>query len=189
MSYLSKKEYKIVPVKSFEIIHACAGCGKKQSFINTKRFRVNANGNRLDVWLIYQCKKCKHTLNIPIFERIDKNKIEKDKYELFLENDEILAEKYGMNLNFLRTSHFEANIKSVELELHDIDGNIIATSKNEFNSDELIVVQNKCGIKLRAEKVASMVFGISVSSAKKMILKEELIVTQNNQSFEISYKL
>ncbi|HAH17569.1 MAG TPA: hypothetical protein DCL29_00905 [Eubacterium sp.] len=30
-------------------------------FVNSKRFRVNANGNSVDVWLIYRCKKCKHS--------------------------------------------------------------------------------------------------------------------------------
>lgn len=38
MSYIRKIEYRIVPDQSFEI-------------------RINANGNKLDVWLIYQCGK------------------------------------------------------------------------------------------------------------------------------------
>lgn len=99
MSYTNNKEIKI--------IHKCGGCKKKQTFINTKRFRVNANGNRLDVWLIYQCKKCKHSLNIPIYERMVPHRIPEDLYEQFLNNDEELALKYGRDYAFFKSKHYE----------------------------------------------------------------------------------
>lgn len=87
MRYSNEKEYKI--------IHKCAHCGKKTIFVSTRRFRVNANKNKLDVWLIYQCKKCRHTLNIPIYERVSPQKIPRELYEGFLANDEELAVRYG----------------------------------------------------------------------------------------------
>ncbi len=49
MRNLKKIEYKIMPRKSFRVIRNCSGCGKKTHFINTERFRVNANGNKIDV--------------------------------------------------------------------------------------------------------------------------------------------
>lgn len=98
MSYSSEKEYKI--------IHKCARCGKKMTFISTRRFRVNANKNKLDVWLIYQCKKCKHTLNIPIYERVSPQKIPRELYEGFLDNDQELAIRYGTDAAFLKSRNF-----------------------------------------------------------------------------------
>lgn len=94
MGYSNEKEYKI--------IHKCGRCGKKTTFVSTRRFRVNANKNKLDVWLIYQCKKCKHTLNIPIYERVSPQKIPRELYEGFLANDEELAVRYGADAAFLR---------------------------------------------------------------------------------------
>lgn len=99
MSYTSKKECRI--------IHKCSGCRKKQIFINTRRFLVNANGNKIDIWIIYQCRKCKHTLNIPIFERIAPNRIPDELYEKFLVNDEELAVKYGMDNSFFKSRHLQ----------------------------------------------------------------------------------
>ncbi len=87
MSYTDRKECKV--------IHKCARCGRKTTFISTRRFRVNANKSKLDVWLIYQCQKCKHTLNIPIYERITPQKIPKELYVGFLANDEDLAIQYA----------------------------------------------------------------------------------------------
>lgn len=92
--------------RSCEIIHKCARCGKKMPFASTERFRVNANKNKLDVWLIYQCKKCRHTLNIPIYERIPPQKIPAELYEKFLANDRTLAVHYGSDAAFLKTRHF-----------------------------------------------------------------------------------
>ncbi|HEU4429393.1 MAG TPA: DUF1062 domain-containing protein [Myxococcota bacterium] len=36
----------------------CARCARVSSFHTTERFRVNANGGRLDVWLLYCCERC-----------------------------------------------------------------------------------------------------------------------------------
>lgn len=102
MSYLKQN---LVLEKSYVINRKCSGCGHEMSFINTKCFRVNANGNSVDVWLIYQCKKCKHTYNLPIYERIKPNKIPSELYEKFLENDEELAIWYGTNMEILKRSH------------------------------------------------------------------------------------
>ena len=79
----------------------------KQEFVNSGRFRVNANGNRIDVWLIYRCAKCKHSWNLTIYERKKPGKIPAEEYELFLENDEELALKYGNDMGFLKRNNAE----------------------------------------------------------------------------------
>jgi hypothetical protein len=38
-------------------------------FLSSGRIRLNANGKRLDAWLIYRCIACDRTWNRPIFER------------------------------------------------------------------------------------------------------------------------
>lgn len=98
MGYSNEKERRI--------IHKCARCGRKATFVSTRRFRVNANGSKLDVWLIYQCKKCKHTLNIPIYERVSPQKIPKELYEGFLANDGDLAIQYGSDAALFKRNHF-----------------------------------------------------------------------------------
>lgn len=107
MSYLRKKKNDDTSVKAVQIIHRCGGCRKKQTFINTGRFRVNANGSKLDVWLIYQCEKCKHTMNIPIYERVNPTRISREEYERFLENDRELAGEYGGDVAFFKSRHYE----------------------------------------------------------------------------------
>ena len=98
MRYTNLKEYKV--------IHKCGHCGRKMTFVSTRRFRVNANKNKLDVWLFYQCEKCKHTLNIPIYERILPQKIPRELYEGFLANDEELAVQYGSDAGLFKRKNF-----------------------------------------------------------------------------------
>ena len=99
MSCLNRKsnKFKSEDEKIPEVIRKCPKCKKKTHFINTKRFRINANKNRIDVWLIYQCKKCKSTWNMTIYERVNPKKINSIEYEKFLNNDEDLAKEYGEN--------------------------------------------------------------------------------------------
>ncbi len=99
MNY-TEKEYWIKAEKSFEILHACSGCKRKQSFVNTGCFRLNANGNKLDVWLIYQCQKCRHTLNIPIFERSALQKLTKSFTKSFLKTTQSLPNSTGAVFHF-----------------------------------------------------------------------------------------
>lgn len=61
----------------------------------------------MDVWLIFRCKKCKHTWNLTIYERKKTAKIPADEYEAFLDNDEELAYKYGKDIDFLKRNNAE----------------------------------------------------------------------------------
>ena len=90
-----------------KVFHRCGGCGKKQVFLNSGKFRVNANGNRVDVWLIYRCKKCKHSWNLKIYERRKPSKISSEEYELLMENDFELANQYGNDIEFLKRNNAE----------------------------------------------------------------------------------
>lgn len=70
--------------------------------MNSGKFRVNANGKNVDVWLIYRCKKCKHSWNLTIYERIKPGKIPVELFEAFLENEDETAGNYGRDIDFLK---------------------------------------------------------------------------------------
>ena len=68
MSCLKKVGWYIAPITLPSVNKNCPKCGHNARFVNTEKFRVNANKNRLDVWLIYQCNHCKSTWNMTIYE-------------------------------------------------------------------------------------------------------------------------
>ena len=93
------------------VYHRCGGCGKKQEFVNSGKFRINANGKCVDVWLIYRCKKCKHSWNLTIYERTKPGKIPTELFEAFLENDYDTAMAYGRDIDFLKRNNAELPTK------------------------------------------------------------------------------
>ena len=99
MSSSQKYVWNIVAENLPVVKRNCPKCKCKTNFINTKKFRVNANKNNIDVWLIHQCEKCKSTWNMTIYERINPSDIDRQLYEKFAANDEELAVQYGFDLS------------------------------------------------------------------------------------------
>lgn len=154
--------YMLLPEEAYRILRNCPKCGSGSSFISTNNFRVNANGNRIDVWLIYQCEKCRHTYNLTIYERMKPSFLARDEYQAFLENDKELALKYGMNKGI-----FEANRAQ-------IDATNIPYSLKKLKEEEKpeFVIKNPYGLKIRTDKLLAEVLEISRSAAKELLKKE-----------------
>ncbi|MCR5808427.1 MAG: DUF1062 domain-containing protein [Clostridiales bacterium] len=79
----------------------------RKYFLNSGKFRVNANGNNVDVWLICRCKKCKHSWNLTIFERTKQGKTPAELFEAFQTNDAETAAAYGRDIDFLKKNNAE----------------------------------------------------------------------------------
>lgn len=47
----------------------CVGCQSESATTGEGRFRVNANGKLLDVWLLIRCVSCDRTSKLPVHER------------------------------------------------------------------------------------------------------------------------
>ena len=168
MSYLRKIEYEIVLKDSFLNIRNCPKCGRKSHYINTKKFRVNANGNKLDIWFIYQCAECKHTLNLAIYERKKASSITKEEYQCFLDNDEQLAERYGKDMQLFRTNKADIDFDRLHygvIKLHE------TKEISGFGEQIIITVKNPNQMKIRSEKQIAMVLGLSRNQVKSLLEK------------------
>lgn len=183
MSYLKKIEYEIITESSFSVIRNCAGCNKKTNFQNTNRFRVNANGNKLDVWLIYQCERCKHTFNLTIYEREKPSLVPPSEYRGFLDNDEQLAETYGKYLPFFKKNKAEVDFQNVNYHIEKRKEEIC----NDTDKQQILIqILNPHGLKIRSEKQISETLNLSRSQVKKLIENEEIkIVDSSPQSLTI----
>jgi hypothetical protein len=47
----------------------CSTCGESRPFGSSGKIRLNANGRKLDAWLIYKCASCEKTWNLPLLDR------------------------------------------------------------------------------------------------------------------------
>lgn len=165
MSYDIVTEYEMIPTDTFKIIRGCACCGSKKLFSCKDRFRVNANGNRLDIWLIYGCEKCGHTYNLSVYERIRPDKIPRKEYEKFLANDKDKVYEIGTSKTI-----FDRNRAEIAWDACGYKIVPLAEKEADFSKDRLLMkIHNPYGIPVRTDKVAAEILGLTRSRVKKLL--------------------
>lgn len=155
--------WEIIPLNQPTVTKNCPKCGTKSTFINTGNFRINANQNKIDVWLIYQCRNCKSTWNLTILTRVNPGSIPKDLYEKFLCNDKDLAFRYS----------FDANLHSRNKSLLTFESLAYEIVGDIFLPDALtdpVQLQIHCvyDLDIRVDRILSEKLGISRSLIKKL---------------------
>jgi hypothetical protein len=79
----------------------CRSCNATRPFINSGRFRTNAQKKCIDVWLIYRCAACDETWNMPIVERRPITRMPSDQIQSFIRNDPAAAARHAFDLALL----------------------------------------------------------------------------------------
>lgn len=174
MSYMKKEIWTIRPKETYKIIRNCSKCGSKKIYTSTGNFRVNANGNSLDVWLIYQCEKCKNTLNLAIYERINPYKIPREQYEGFLSNDKSLASQHALNKEIFIKNHAEIDMEKLEYEL-------VWFPDKGLSYDNIIQVEikNPYSLQLRLDKIIAKELLLSRTQVKKCMESGRIYSLEN----------
>lgn len=132
MHYKKRIVLEIIPDSSPDILRNCSKCGEKSNFSNTGKFRVNANGNCIDVWLIYACSQCKTTYNLTIYDRIAPSKLSKEEYLKFSANETNLAMHYGWNNQILQRNKAETDLENITYQVHE---KLLEMQENPQNMD------------------------------------------------------
>lgn len=164
MICLESKKYEIVPMKTNKIIRYCPSCGNKSVYYSTNKIRVNANGKKIDVWLIYQCGKCKHTYNLPVYRRMNRNKIDRSEYKAFLENNQKIANRCCLDRNMLPKGDVIGSDEPAYI-LKDMGTSIKENAIQFFNPHN---------IRVRYDRLIAECLKISRSKAQKLLKAGEL---------------
>jgi len=176
MNYHKRIELEIEPVSSPQIIRNCSKCGGKSHFSNTGNFRVNANGNCIDIWLIYACCQCKTTYNMTLFERISPNELRKEAYEQFLANDKSLAMSYGCDNQIFRKNKVEVDWENIT---YIISEKILEEEYQENQAfqehQNVLKIKFIYPLKIRIDKLFAEYFNISRTKVKQLI-EEKMIM-------------
>lgn len=155
--------WKVIPSGQPTVIKSCSKCGAHSEFESSGNFRINANQSLLDIWLIYQCNKCKSTWNMEIFSRIRPKELAKDFYLKFEKNDPELARQYAFD-----TSVHSRN--KARLCYSNIPFDIIGESFsiNELKEDISIKITCEYPLDFRLDKILSGKLCLSREKIKKL---------------------
>lgn len=159
MSSLESKKYEIVPTETYKIIRNCSGCGNKSVYHNTNKIRVNANGKQIDVWLIYQCSKCKHTYNLPVYSRINRDTLDKSEYEALQRSNQEIVNRLGLDRNLFQRKGAKI-FREPTYMLKYIGGD---------SKENVIQFRNPYQIRIRHDKLIAECLEISRTQAKKIL--------------------
>ena len=149
-------------------VKVCPRCGGAY-YENSGCFRVNANGTRLDIWLISRCEHCKSIWNLGVYERIDCAALRPTDYQGYLENNTSLALRHVFDPAFL------AKNRAV-LDLDHLD--VLLSGKcPSVNEACEVIISCAYPLPLSAGRIISQVLGISISHVKRMLEDGQLTFT------------
>jgi hypothetical protein len=147
------------------IVKACVSCRSTRHH-PTGKFRVNANGKLLDVWMLICCELCGRTSKIPVHERIHVQALPGERRLMFENNDRgmvrhvamdaALAGKAAYQLDWSGTWELETDMPFYELE-------------REEPAALEIVIRFELPAPIRVEKLLTTGFRLSRSAARGMV--------------------
>lgn len=201
MCYLNTTEYRISPTSGYQVLRNCSGCGCKAAYESTGSFRVNANGKRIDVWLIYRCGSCGHTYNLAIYDRVKPEDIPGEEYRRFLENDGETALRYGMDKGIFTKNRAEIDWEHVAYGIlpmevrenpesrerpqsqENSEGRIGQGRQDALRQDRtgssLLTIYNPWGLKIRTDKAVAEICQVSRSKVRQLIKEGKLELPQD----------
>ncbi|WP_246674351.1 DUF1062 domain-containing protein [Mesorhizobium sp. B4-1-1] len=94
--------WTIAPVTAPRPLINCNRCTGLKAYQCSEKFRVNANGKRIDVWLIYRCVDCDNCWNFAILERRNRRDIEPALLTAFESNDPAFVRRHAFDAAALR---------------------------------------------------------------------------------------
>lgn len=80
----------------------CSSCGGSRPFRSDGKIRLNANGRKLDAWLIYKCSACERTWNRPVAERLAVDSISRADLQAMQRSDPAWVRVCEFDLGALR---------------------------------------------------------------------------------------
>jgi hypothetical protein len=109
MSDVLRVQWTITPANAPEPWLNCSRCRGTTRFRASGKIRVNANGKRLDAWLIYKCTSCDNTWNHPILQRRHVSTIDPHLLESLQANDPELSRRLAFEKwpRKLKVKHFD----------------------------------------------------------------------------------
>lgn len=152
------------------IVRACVSCRSTRHHPSGK-FRVNANGKLLDVWMLINCELCDRTSKIPIHERVHVQALDSARRMKFEDNDlgvvrelvmsASLASRTAYQLDWAGTWELETDMPFYELD----DG-----APDPEPLDVLqVLVSFELPAPIRVEKLLMLGFGLSRSRVRILV--------------------
>lgn len=169
--------WHIKPLGTPAVMRSCSHCGGQSQFVCSSKFRVNAQQKHLDVWLIYNCKKCGGSWNMTLFSRVRPEDIGRELYDGLLENNADLAIKYAFDAALLRRNNAWVCYDNVAYEVEGDDFSIETLQHEEIT----LHIKSPYNLQLRLDKLLREKLGLSRRAWEDCLQRD--VVTSSDFGF------
>lgn len=152
------------------VVRACPDCSSTRHLASGK-FRVNANGKLLDVWLLVLCAGCGRTSKVPVHERVHVREIDDARRAAFEDNDAALvrevvssaalAERRKYGLDWTGTWALETDMPFASLDRD------VRTAPAAANTE--VLVRFELPVPVRLERLLMEGLGLSRGRVRALI--------------------
>jgi hypothetical protein len=150
------------------IVKPCVSCRSTRHHPSGK-FRVNANGKLLDVWLLVYCDVCGGTSKIPVHERIHVRALENSRLMMYQNNDPVAVRELAMSASLAGRAKYRLDWSGTwRLETD------VPFSALEDLVPITVLVRFELPAPIRLEKILMLGFGIRRPQLRSMIAAEQL---------------
>lgn len=165
MSNVIRVKWTISPKIAPQPWRACGRCGEQRPFRCSGKFRLNANGKRLDAWLIYKCTACDETWNRTVIERRAARDFDPNVLAGFEANDPALVGRFAFDVAALRkASHRVEEFAEVEVRKELPDG----TSASNNSASLEIGLRAPMTVPLRLDRLLASELGLARSRVEHL---------------------
>ncbi|KZK91894.1 hypothetical protein PsAD46_01421 [Pseudovibrio sp. Ad46] len=179
MSKSLKYVWTLQPENPPHPIIPCKNCGVLKPFKPSGKFRLNANGTRLDAWLIYKCMTCDATWNRPIFERRNRKQIAPDLLEALQINCPEQVKKYAFDKTGLPAI---AALREGE-GMITIHKQIVEGTVQDWTNLE-IALNTVMPVNLRLDRLLAQELGVS-RNALKLLASQGGLLDGNDEPLQL----
>lgn len=145
------------------IVKACVSCGFTRHHA-TGKFRVNANGKVIDVWMLIRCEQCGRTAKIPVHERVYVRALGPARRLMLEGNDRSMVRDLAMDRSLAAQAAYRFDWTGT----WKLEAGLPSERGREDPGPLTVVVRFELPVPIRVEKLRMTGFGLSRSVVRDM---------------------
>ena len=146
------------------IVKACVSCRFTRHHA-TGKFRVNANGKVIDVWMLIRCEQCGRTAKIPVHERVYVQALERDRLLMLEGNDRSMVRDLAMDRSLAAQAAYRFDWTGT----WKLEAGMPSERGREDQGPLEVIVRFRLPAPIRVEKLLMTGFGLSRSVVRDMV--------------------
>jgi hypothetical protein len=147
------------------IVKTCVSCRSARHH-PTGKFRVNANGKLLDVWMLICCELCGRTSKIPVHERVHVQALDRERLLMFENNDPAMVRQLAMDSALAGTTGHRLDWSGTWELATDIPFYEIGSADPASLE---VLIRFELPAPIRVEKLLTAGFGLSRSAVRGLV--------------------